>query len=81
LRKVKNRAQVAYEAGHEIDMQKKHYERLVIGANVPIWWSFRFNITGLPFSVNHEVVGTQIARAHKRARRQSQALQELAKAA
>jgi len=81
LRKVKNRAQVAYEAGHEIDMQKKHYERLVIGANVPIWWSFRFDISGLPFSVNHEVVGTKIARAHKRARRQSQALQELAKAA
>jgi integrase len=80
LRALKDRAEVAYEAGHDIEKQIRHYEVLVAEADVPEWWAFRLDIAGLPYTVNCQIVGTKLSRAHKRAR-QSQGQAELPMAA
>jgi len=78
---VKNRPQVAYEAGHEIPAQIEHYEGLVEECDVPKWWNFTVNVAGLPFTLNQQIVGTKLFRAHKRAKQQEQAGQSLTNAA
>lgn len=68
LEDLKDRAQVAYEAGHGVDVQMKHYEGLIEDlADVAKYWSFAVPLN-LPKTLNHQIVGQSFVRAHKKAK-------------
>jgi integrase len=52
LEQIKDRSTVAYEAGHDVDMQIEHYEGLVDSNDVPAYWAFKIKVEGLPYTAN-----------------------------
>ncbi len=81
LAAIKDRAQVAVEAGHGVDVQLEHYEGLLDELDVPAYWSFVPNVEGLPATLNNLVVGTKFVRAHKLAKQKAETLAKLPLAA
>jgi len=67
LESTKNRSQVAKEAGHEIPVQIEHYEGLIEDLkDVATYWDWKIDAQGLPFSLNHKIVGTKFVRQYRR---------------
>lgn len=82
LEETKDRAQVAFEAGHGIDVQIMHYEGLVEQPeDVQTYWGWSLNVEGLPFTLNHQIVGTKVVRQHAKAKQLALAAPTLEQAA
>jgi integrase len=72
LAKIKNRHQVAYEAGHGIAVQIEHYENLVDDNDIKPYWSLVPCPDGLPFTLNPNIVGVQFVNEYALAKAAAQ---------
>lgn len=73
LADIKDRPQVAYEAGHGVDVQIEHYEGLIEDMeDVAKYWDFAIPTTGLPWTLNFRLVGREFVHAYKQAKTSSQ---------
>jgi integrase len=71
LADVEDRAKVAFEAGHDVDVQIEHYEGLIEDhLDVAKFWSFSIP-TNLPATLNQYIVGVKFLRAYKKAKAQA----------
>lgn len=78
---LKDRAQVAYEAGHGVDVQIEHYEGLIEDLqDVPKFWSFAVPLN-LPATLNYKIIGMKAVRAYKAAKAQAENVIPLTKVA